>query len=95
VRIAGERHSAFSLRIEARILEIILLIAVVWFANRNRAPSVAAVADRGRAVIDFLPDNDAYTPTAVNDRGYIRLIFSRVPRHVSNIALVRIGSRAR
>ncbi len=28
---------------------------------------VAAVADRGGAVIEYLPDKDAHTTTAVND----------------------------
>ncbi len=31
---------------------------------------VAAVVDRGGAVIEGLPDSGAHTATAVNDRGY-------------------------
>jgi hypothetical protein len=44
---------------------------------------VAAVADRGGAVIECLPDNDAHTPTAVNDlvndRGYTRRLPGNLP----------------
>jgi hypothetical protein len=38
---------------------------------------VAAVVDRGVAVIDCSPHSDAHTTTAVSDRGYIGACVSR------------------
>jgi hypothetical protein len=35
-----------------------------------RSSAVAAVADRGGAVIEYLRDDDDLTQTAVDDRGY-------------------------
>jgi hypothetical protein len=42
----------------------------------TRPMFVAAVVDRGGAVIEYLPDRGVLRTTAVNDRGYTRRLMS-------------------